>query len=146
MGKIFNLSELEKIVLKKKKQGKKFVLCHGVFDILHVGHLNYLKSAKKVADFLIVTLTTDKYIKKGFGRPFFNQKQRAEMLSSLKIVDFVSYCNEPSAVKAIKTIKPNFYAKGIEYKDSKNDLTKKDYLEKRVLKNTKKKWSYTNQL
>ena len=83
MGKIFNLSELEKIVLKKKKQGKKFVLCHGVFDILHLGHLNYLKSAKKVADFLIVTLTTDKYIKKGFGRPFFNQKQRAEMLSSL---------------------------------------------------------------
>ena len=145
MGKIFNLSELEKIVLKKKKQGKKFVLCHGVFDILHLGHLNYLKSAKKVADFLIVTLTTDKYIKKGFGRPFFNQKQRAEMLSSLKIVDFVSYCNEPSAAKAIKTIKPNFYAKGIEYKDSKNDLTKKIILEKSVLKKNKGKIVFINE-
>ena len=69
MGKIFNLSELEKIVLKKKNK-EKICAMSWSFDILHVGHLNYLKSAKKVADFLVVTLTTDKYIKKGFGRPF----------------------------------------------------------------------------
>ena len=145
MRKIFNLSELGKIVLRKKKQGKKFVLCHGVFDVLHVGHLNYLKAAKKNVDFLIVTITTDKYIKKGFGRPFFNQKQRSEMLSSLKIVDFVSYCDEPSAVKAISAIKPDFYAKGIEYKDSKNDLTKKIILEKKVLRKYKGKMMFVNE-
>ena len=73
--------------LRKKFKEKKIVLCHGVFDLLHIGHIDYLESAKKFGDILIVSITSDRFVNKGHGRPYFNEYKRAKMLLSLKIVN-----------------------------------------------------------
>ena len=98
---------------------KKIVLCHGVFDLLHVGHIKHLKKAKALGDKLVVTLTADNFVNKGPGKPIFNQKLRAEAIASLEMVDFVAVNDFPTAVKPIKYIKPNIYCKGKDYKNSK---------------------------
>ena len=72
MKKIYNsFSEFSEVNLRLKKTKKKIVLCHGVFDLYHAGHLNYFEEAKKHGDILIVSLTTDKYVKKAPNRPYF---------------------------------------------------------------------------
>lgn len=99
------------------------VQCHGVFDVLHVGHIRYLEAAKKLGDRLIVTVTADKFVQKGPNRPYFTQEARRKMLLSLSIVDDVLISNYPTAVEMIKEIKPDFYVKGPDYKDPKDDPT-----------------------
>ena len=87
--KIKSIDELKKIVARLKKQDKKVVHCHGVFDLIHPGHIRHLAGAKKEGDVLVVTLTADKFVKRGPGRPFFNENLRAETLAALGHVDFV---------------------------------------------------------
>ena len=128
--KIFNIKSIKKVLKRKNKT----VLCHGVFDVLHYGHLKYFEAAKKYGNFLIVSVTQDKYVDKGHGRPFFNDKIRMETLASLSIVDAVVLSESESSKKIIEMIKPNFYAKGMEYKISKNDITKKILIEKKAVK------------
>ena len=70
--KIIDFSEVEKIIRTHKKKNKKIVLCHGVFDLLHIGHLKHFESAKKYGNILIVSVTPDKFVNKGFNRPYFN--------------------------------------------------------------------------
>lgn len=94
----------------------KIVLAHGCFDILHYGHLQYLKSAKRLGDFLIVSVTADKFVNKGPGRPVFTLRQRMEMLKALRFVDQVIPSNAATPEKIIKRWKPHIYVKGIEYK------------------------------
>lgn len=120
--KIKKLRELAKIAKKLKKEGKKTVLCHGVFDLVHPGHIRYLHSAKKQGDILVVSLTADKYVKKGPGRPIFNQNLRAEVLSSLENVDYVTIVESETAIEAIKKIKPDVYVKGPDYKKRKQNI------------------------
>lgn len=98
---------------------KKIVLCHGVFDLVHTGHISYLKKAKELGNHLIVSVTSDKYVNKGPGRPVFNTQQRISFLTELKFIDEVYESNNPTAVEIIKKIKPNFYCKGIDYPSSK---------------------------
>ena len=98
---------------------KKIVLCHGVYDLVNLGHINYLKNAKKLGDILIISVTSDKYVNKGPGRPAFNTEQRISFLSELKFVDKVFESNDFTAVKLIEKIKPDFYCKGIDYPHSK---------------------------
>lgn len=107
------------------------VLCHGVFDILHAGHLAYFKGAKKYGDRLIVSVTTDEFVKKGPGRPYFNTERRAEMLRSLAIIDEVAISDEPTAIGAIQKFQPHFYVKGPDYKDFSKDVTGEIINEKR---------------
>ena len=76
------------LVKKLSKLNKKIGLCHGVFDLLHLGHINHFNEAKRNCDILIVSVTQDKYVAKGPGRPVFNQKQRMEALSNLVSIDF----------------------------------------------------------
>ena len=109
--KIFTIKEFEKNIIEIRRKNKKIVLCHGVFDLLHIGHLNHFNFAKQNGDILIVSITQDKFINKGFGRPVFNQNIRAEMLSSISIIDYIIINNEASAEDVIHTIKPNFYCK-----------------------------------
>ncbi len=118
--KIVTLGNLAKIAAKLKKQGKKIVLCHGVFDLLHAGHIRHFKSARKYGDILVVTVTADKYIKKGPGRPFFGENLRAEVLSSIAYIDYVAIIKGESAVMAIEKVKPDFYIKGPDYKKRKS--------------------------
>ncbi len=126
--------------MKKKIIG----LCHGVFDVVHIGHLNHFKSAKSFCDFLIVSITQDKFIKKGVNQPLFDENQRLEYLKSFKIVDKVYICKTESAEDSIKRFKPNLYFKGPDYKNNKLDETKKIYLEKKLVKRYKGKIIYTN--
>jgi rfaE bifunctional protein nucleotidyltransferase chain/domain len=93
------------------------VLCHGVFDILHVGHIRYFEESKKHGDILIVSLTADKYVNKGPGRPYFKLSERLQQIAALEIVDYVIISNDISACEIIESIRPNKYCKGVEYKD-----------------------------
>ena len=107
----------ELVKLKNKLKNKKIVLCHGVYDVIHLGHLNHFKSAKKNCDFLIVSITADQFIKKGPGRPLFDTRSRIQMLSQLEIVDYIYVSDNETSEGVIDLLKPNFYAKGIEYKN-----------------------------
>ena len=121
--KIQSIENLKNIVLKEKKKGKKIVLCHGVFDLLHIGHLKHFESSKKFGDVLIVSVTPDKFINKGINRPYFNITQRLGALSALEAIDFVLVNDSPNAVDVIKKIKPDFYCKGPDYKNYGKDIT-----------------------
>ena len=105
-------SKLYKLLVKKHKlNGQKTVLCHGVFDLLHLGHIKHFEEAKKKCDILIVSLTCDKFVFKGPDRPKFNQNERMEALAALQIVDFVILSDYESAEQNIAQIKPKYYFK-----------------------------------
>ena len=131
-------------ILKTKK--KKIVLCHGVFDLVHLGHIEHFKSAKKYGDYLIVSLTLDKFIKKGPGRPLFNEQQRMEYLKQIKIIDQVILSKTESSIDVINTIKPDFYVKGPDYKENYKDKTKKIILEKKAVEKNGGKIKFTNDI
>ena len=132
--KILKLSSLEKIIFRLKSKKKKIVLCHGVFDLLHVGHIKHFEEAKKQGDVLIVSITTDKFVIKGPNRPAFNEKLRTEALAALQAIDYVVVSNFPTATTILQKIKPNIYCKGNEYKNFKNDTTGEIKNENKVLK------------
>lgn len=111
--KIRTINELKKILKNKNK--KKIVLCHGVFDVVHPGHLRHLAHAKTKGDILIVSLTADKFIKKGTYRPHVPESLRALNLSAFEMVDFVVIDRNEKANKILLNLKPDFYAKGFEY-------------------------------
>lgn len=123
MKKIITLNEAKILAKKLKNKKRDLLLAHGVFDVIHIGHINYFREIKKKTfnPILFVTLTADKFVKKGFNRPIFNQLHRSIMLSNLSIVDYVVIINDYTAVPAINSIKPKFYFKGAEYKDTLDD-------------------------
>ena len=86
-SKLISVNELKKLTYKLK--GKKIVLCHGVFDLLHIGHIKHFEEAKKFGDVLIVSVTSDEFVNKGPNRPVFNLALRAEALIALECVDYV---------------------------------------------------------
>ena len=137
LSKILNKDQLKKKINLIKKNKKKIVLCHGVFDLIHIGHIKHFKKAKEFGDILFVTITSDKFVKKGPGKPLFNERMRAEFLSSLKIVDYIYINNEETSINLINIIKPKFYVKGNDYRMKKNDITRNIYLEENSVK---KKW------
>jgi len=121
--KIKPLGELAGLLKKIQSGQKKVVHCHGVFDLLHVGHIRYLEQAKQLGDILVVTVTPDQHVNKGPNRPAFPEPLRAESLAALNCVDYVAINQWPTAVETIKLLKPHFYVKGSDYKDSKDDIT-----------------------
>lgn len=131
--KILSIDELGRVAASLRNAGKSVVLCHGVFDVLHVGHVRHLKTAKKEGDVLIVTLTADKHVNKGPGRPVFPEHLRADMLASLETVDYVGVSLEPSAEAVLQAIKPSVYVKGSEYADASKDVTGKIELERQAV-------------
>jgi len=113
-NKILSLDELEATLAKTP--GRVVGHCHGVFDLLHVGHLRHFKEAKAQSDILVVTLTADEYVNKGPHRPAFNQDLRAESVAELECVDFVAINPSPTADTAIRKIRPSLFFKGNDYK------------------------------
>ena len=101
----------------------KKVLCHGVFDVLHVGHMKYFNSAKKHGDYLIVSITADEFVNKGPGRPYFTTDIRKQMLEALQIVDEVVISHSPLAVDVINDVQPDVYVKGPDYSNKEDDPT-----------------------
>ena len=109
--------EINKIVKKGQEEGETFVVTNGCFDILHVGHVRYLEKTNEYADKLIVMLNSDKSVKaiKGESRPINCEADRAEILSSLRCVDYVVLFDDNSPAKLLESIKPNVYTKGADY-------------------------------
>jgi len=145
-SKILNLQSLSKYLKKDKKKIKTIVHCHGVFDLLHVGHIKHLKKAKSLGDKLVVTITPDIYVNKGPGRPVFNESLRAEAIAAIDYVDYVSINETANAVYPLKIIKPNIYCKGKDYKNLKDDLTGEITNEIKILKKNKGKIIFTEEL
>ena len=136
--KIKNLEDLKTIAADLKLKGKKVVHCHGVFDLLHIGHIKYFEEAKTFGDVLVVTITPDEFVHKGPNRPAFTTALRLEALAALESIDFVSANKWPIAVETIKIIQPDIYCKGPDYKEHKDDVTGKIDEEEKA-KNSKKK-------
>lgn len=128
-SKILSSRDITNKIKLFKKDKKKIVLCHGVFDLIHLGHIQHFQKAKKLGDILIVSATSDMYVNKGFGKPYFDLTSRLEALSALQIVDFVIASDYPDARGVIKLVRPDIYCKGTEYKKNSNDITGKMKLE-----------------
>ncbi|MBI2004026.1 adenylyltransferase/cytidyltransferase family protein [Candidatus Pacearchaeota archaeon] len=145
-NKLVSLEELQNIISNLKTEGKKIVHCHGVFDLLHIGHIRHFEQAKKCGDILIVTLTPDEFVKKGPHNPVFHHNIRTEVLASLDIVDYVALNKWPTAVEIIKFLKPNFYVKGIEYRNIENDYSQGIIAEENAIKEVGGQLKFTDDL
>lgn len=117
MGRIVKERELKEIVENLKKQNKKTVFTNGCFDIIHIGHVRYLKASKQCGDVLVVGLNSDSSVKKlkGETRPVNNENDRAEILSEFNFVDYVIIFDESSPAYLLDSIKPDIYTKGADY-------------------------------
>jgi rfaE bifunctional protein kinase chain/domain/rfaE bifunctional protein nucleotidyltransferase chain/domain len=102
-------------VIGTRPRGKKVIMCHGTFDVVHPGHVRHLLYAKTKADVLIASLTADEHIKKGNMRPYVPQALRAMNLAALEMVDYVVVDQEPTPLKNLALIQPDYFAKGYEY-------------------------------
>ncbi|HVZ02878.1 MAG TPA: PfkB family carbohydrate kinase [Dongiaceae bacterium] len=131
--KVKSLQELGSIAAEARRQGRKVVQCHGVFDVLHLGHVRHLEIGQRAGDMLIVTITGDQYVNKGPGRPVFTEALRAEMLAALDCVDYVGINQASSAEPALEIIRPSVYVKGGEYEDASKDITGKIGAEQEVV-------------
>lgn len=131
--KIVPLESLELKCEHARAEGKTIAHCHGCFDLMHPGHIRHFQSAAKVADILIVTLTQDKFVNKGPGRPVYGEQVRAETIAALACVDFVAINQWPTAIETIQLLKPDFYVKGPDYKDHSKDLTNNIGLEEQAV-------------
>jgi rfaE bifunctional protein nucleotidyltransferase chain/domain len=115
-SKLHSLEDLAAILDQVRAAGKRIVHCHGVFDLLHIGHVRHFEQARALGDVLVVTLTPDRFVNKGVGRPAFTETLRAEFLTSLGCVDFVAINRWPAAVETIRMLRPAVFAKGSEFR------------------------------
>ena len=114
LNKIVTVSKLKKIIGNHPRK-KKVIQCHGNFDVVHPGHVRHLIYAKTKAAILVVSITADKYVKKGIYRPFVPENLRALNLAAFQMVDYVIVDNNQTPIKNLSTLKPDFFAKGFEY-------------------------------
>ena len=100
-----------------RKHGARIVLANGCFDLLHVGHIRYLEGAKALGDMLVVGVNSDEQVRvqKGEGRPFMPERERAEIIASIRAVDFVTIFIEPTVEQLLLSIRPDIHAKGTDY-------------------------------
>ena len=128
--KVKTLEQLGEIAAIARAAGRSVVLCHGVFDLVHMGHVRHLEAARREGDVLIITVTADAFVNKGPGRPIFPELMRAEMLGALEYVDWVGVNHSPSAETVLQVVRPNIYVKGSDYENSEDDITGKITQEK----------------
>lgn len=120
---ILPIEQLAVICRTLREQGLPIVHCHGAFDLLHPGHIKHLQAAKAMGDVLVVTLTADRFIRKGAGRPAFHERLRAESIAALRVVDYVAIAPWPTGVEAIEQVRPHVYVKGQDYADRSKDVS-----------------------
>ncbi|CAA7613567.1 ADP-heptose synthase [Candidatus Terasakiella magnetica] len=131
--KIKTIETLAEMATAARAEGKSVVLCHGVFDLVHLGHVRHIEAAKREGDILFLTLTADRFVNKGPGRPIFSENMRAEMLAALASVDAVGINHGPSAETVLDAIKPDIYVKGSDYENPEEDITGKITSERNVV-------------
>ncbi len=100
-----------------RKGGARVVFANGCFDLLHVGHVRYLEAAKGLGDLLVVGVNSDEQVRrlKGDGRPFVPERERAEVIASLRAVDYVTVFHEPTVTELLLALRPDIHAKGTDY-------------------------------
>jgi D-beta-D-heptose 7-phosphate kinase/D-beta-D-heptose 1-phosphate adenosyltransferase len=128
--KVKNIRALKSIAAGLKARRKRIVFTNGCFDILHVGHIRYLRKAKSLGDILVVGLNTDRSVRliKGEKRPIVPQEDRAEVLASLEFVDYVVFFDEPDPFTLIGKVKPHVLVKGADW--TKDKIVGRDLVEK----------------
>jgi rfaE bifunctional protein nucleotidyltransferase chain/domain len=134
IAKVKTITGLAKEVAKLRTAHKKIVHCHGVFDLLHIGHIRYFEQAKRMGDILIVTVTPDRFVDKGPHRPAFPETLRAESVASLSCVDFVAINKWATAEETLRLLRPDVYVKGSEFKITSTDMTGKIAREEQVVR------------
>ncbi len=119
-------------------------MCHGVFDLMHIGHIRHFEEAKKFGDVLLVTITPDRFVNKGVHRPAFPQSLRAEAVAALEVVDFVAINPQPTAVDTIRLLSPNVFCKGSEYLSNQVDAESNLHPEIKAAEEVGAQIQYTN--
>lgn len=122
---------MEKIITKQQwaeikkdlPEGTKIGLCHGVFDLVHPGHIIHFEEAKKICDILVVSITAAKYVRKGPDRPYFNDDLRLKFLSEIACVDYCMLSDGYTVDDIVECVQPDYYIKGQEYASAKDDVT-----------------------
>ena len=144
--KVVSVDELARVTAELHAQGRTVAYCHGVFDLVHPGHIRHLEAAHREVDRLVVTVTPDAYVNKGPGRPVFNERLRAESLAALEAVDYVAVNAWPTAVESIGLIRPDVYVKGGEYSRREDDVTGMIYEEERAILDVGGRIQFTDDL
>jgi rfaE bifunctional protein nucleotidyltransferase chain/domain len=100
-----------------RRGGARVVFANGCFDLLHVGHVRYLEAARGLGDLLVVGVNSDEHVRrlKGEGRPFVPERERAEVIASLRAVDYVTVFHEPTVTELLLALRPDIHAKGTDY-------------------------------
>ena len=114
---ILSLSELVRLTSAERAAGVKIILANGCFDLIHAGHIRYLAGAKELGGFLVVGLNSDSQVRelKGADRPFISERERAEIVASIRFVDAVTIFEQPTVDDLIDALRPDFHAKGTDY-------------------------------
>ena len=115
--KVLARDELVRRVAEERAAGRTIAFANGCFDLLHVGHVRYLESAKREADVLVVAINDDRSVRnlKGEGRPILSAADRAELVAALRCVDYVVIFTEPTVGPLLTTLKPDVHCKGTDY-------------------------------
>lgn len=124
MKKIVPPEALARRLAELRQQGKIIVHCHGTFDLLHRGHLHQFEQAAREGDILVVSITPDRFVFKGPGRPVFREDVRTEMVAALGLVDYVTLNDASNSVALIHLLRPQVYVKGGSYAEQRHDLSK----------------------
>ena len=125
MGIIVRKEDFAEIKLLLKEQKKKIILCHGVFDLVHPGHVIHFEEAKAMGDVLVVSVTAAEYVRKGPGRPYFDDDMRLKFLSAINCIDYVMLSEGYTVDDIIEAVEPDLYVKGEEYAKAEDDITGK---------------------
>ena len=114
---IVSRAELVEIVRRDRTQKLTIAFANGAFDLLHVGHIRYLEGAKREADRLVVAINSDRSVRelKGPNRPILSEADRAELVASLRAVDYVVVFDEPTVAPLLELLKPDVHCKGTDY-------------------------------
>ena len=130
--KVVSVEELARIAKEMRAAGKRLVVTNGCFDLLHLGHVRYLRAARVLGDVLAVGLNGDQSVRelKGADRPINNERDRAELLAALEEVDFVAIFPEVRATRFLETVAPEIYVKGGDYTSDTLNAEERAVMEK----------------
>ena len=143
--KVLGLNNLSEKLTVLRSEGRKIVYCHGCFDLMHPGHIKYFQASKKMGDILVVTVTPDRFVDKGPGRPVFDENLRAESIAALECVDYVAINRWATAEETLRLLRPDYYVKGQEFEKLK-DKTGKIQKEVEVVNEINAEMKFTHEI
>lgn len=145
MGRIVTKEEFKtEIKPTLRAENKTIALCHGVFDLVHPGHMIHFEQAGKMADVLVVSITAAEYVRKGPGRPYFGDEMRLRFLSAIEYIDYVLLSQGYTVDDIIEAVEPDIYVKGSEYADEAADITGKIKEERELVERHGGRIQYTS--